>query len=153
MLLSVLSWLCSSSLLLLLSVSGGKLPEAEVKIEVLHRPFLCHRKSKYGDILLVHQEGYFENGTMFHTRYEFQTKKFFYFPPAGASYYYYIILVIIFHCLCLVEAVFCIQTAYSHFRVRFFILFFMLVHVFNLPASTYESHVIKHFKGPVCEMK
>ncbi|KAM9339895.1 peptidyl-prolyl cis-trans isomerase FKBP14-like [Symphorus nematophorus] len=64
MLLSVLSWLCSS---LLLSVSGGKLPEAEVKIEVLHRPFLCHRKSKYGDILLVHHEGYFENGTMFYT--------------------------------------------------------------------------------------
>lgn len=66
MLLTVLSWLCSS---LLASVSGGKLPEAEVKIEVLHRPFLCHRKSKYGDILLVHQEGYFENGTLFHSRY------------------------------------------------------------------------------------
>ncbi|CAJ1083850.1 Peptidyl-prolyl cis-trans isomerase FKBP14 [Xyrichtys novacula] len=67
MLLSVLSWLCSSLLLPLLTVSGGKLPEAEVTIEVLHRPFICHRKSKYGDILLVHHEGYFENGTMFHT--------------------------------------------------------------------------------------
>lgn len=66
MLLAVLSWLCSA---LLVSVSGGKLPEAEVKIEVLHRPFLCHRKSKYGDILLVHHDGYFENGTMFHSRY------------------------------------------------------------------------------------
>lgn len=66
MLLTVLSWLCSSQLA---SVSGGKLPEAEVKIEVLHRPFLCHRKSKYGDMLLVHQEGYFENGTLFHSRY------------------------------------------------------------------------------------
>ncbi|XP_031709894.1 peptidyl-prolyl cis-trans isomerase FKBP14-like [Anarrhichthys ocellatus] len=64
MLLTVLSWLCSS---LLVSVSGGKLPEAEVQIEVLHRPFLCHRKSKYGDILLVHHDGYFENGTMFHS--------------------------------------------------------------------------------------
>eukprot|EP00064_Thunnus_orientalis_P011920 superscaffoldBa00001771_g11952 len=64
MLLTVLSWLSSS---LLLSVSGGKLPEAEVQIEVMHRPFLCHRKSKYGDILLVHHEGYLENGTMFHS--------------------------------------------------------------------------------------
>ncbi|CAL8372164.1 unnamed protein product [Boreogadus saida] len=66
MLLAVLSWLCTS---LLVSVRGGKLPEAEVNIEVLHRPFLCHRKSKYGDILLVHHEGYFQNGTMFHSSY------------------------------------------------------------------------------------
>ncbi|XP_053190412.1 peptidyl-prolyl cis-trans isomerase FKBP14-like [Scomber japonicus] len=64
MLLSVLSCLCSY---LLLSVSGGKVPEAEVQIEVMHRPFLCHRKSKYGDLVLVHHEGYLENGTMFHT--------------------------------------------------------------------------------------
>uniref|UniRef100_A0AAY5EN77 peptidylprolyl isomerase n=1 Tax=Electrophorus electricus TaxID=8005 RepID=A0AAY5EN77_ELEEL len=34
------------------SVHGAKLPEPEVKIEVLYKPFLCHRKSKYGDILL-----------------------------------------------------------------------------------------------------
>ena len=66
MLLSVLSCLCSY---LLLSVSGGKVPEAEVQIEVMHRPFLCHRKSKYGDLVLVHHEGYLENGTMFHTTY------------------------------------------------------------------------------------
>ncbi|KAM9383883.1 peptidyl-prolyl cis-trans isomerase FKBP14-like isoform 2-T2 [Pholidichthys leucotaenia] len=64
MLLTVLSWLCSS---LLVFVSGGKLLEAEVEIEVLHRPFICRRKSKYGDIMLVHHEGYFENGTMFHS--------------------------------------------------------------------------------------
>uniref|UniRef100_A0A3Q0QYI0 peptidylprolyl isomerase n=1 Tax=Amphilophus citrinellus TaxID=61819 RepID=A0A3Q0QYI0_AMPCI len=68
MLLVVLSWLCA---FVLVSVSsGGKLPEAEVTIEVLHRPFLCHRKSKYGDILLVHHEGYFENGTMFFSRFQ-----------------------------------------------------------------------------------
>ena len=66
MLLAVLSWLCSS---LLVCVSGAKLPEAEVKIEVLHRPFLCHRKSKYGDLLLVHHDVYFENGTRLYTRY------------------------------------------------------------------------------------
>lgn len=53
---------------LLASVGAGKLPDPEVKIEVLHRPFICHRKSKYGDMLLVHQEGYFENGTLFHSR-------------------------------------------------------------------------------------
>lgn len=70
MLLTVLSWFCSSLLLLLLqAASGGKLPEAEVKVEVMHRPFLCHRKSKYGDMLLVHHDGYFENGTVFHSRY------------------------------------------------------------------------------------
>ncbi|XP_019946495.1 peptidyl-prolyl cis-trans isomerase FKBP14-like [Paralichthys olivaceus] len=61
----VLSWLCSS--LLLPGVSGGALPEAEVQMEVMYRPFLCHRKSKYGDVLLVHHDGFFENGTMFHS--------------------------------------------------------------------------------------
>lgn len=60
---------CLCAFMLLLSVSGGKLPEAEVQIEVMHRPFLCHRKTKYGDMLLVHHEVYFENGTMLHARY------------------------------------------------------------------------------------
>ncbi|XP_063053993.1 peptidyl-prolyl cis-trans isomerase FKBP14 [Engraulis encrasicolus] len=60
------------SVALVLALSGGgesaKLPEPEVKIQVLSKPFLCHRKSKYGDILLVHYEGYLEsNGTMFHS--------------------------------------------------------------------------------------
>ncbi|KAI5106121.1 peptidyl-prolyl cis-trans isomerase FKBP14 precursor, partial [Silurus meridionalis] len=40
----------------------------EVKIEVLYKPFLCHRKTKYGDMLLVHYDGFLEsNGTMFHS--------------------------------------------------------------------------------------
>ncbi|KAF7221733.1 peptidyl-prolyl cis-trans isomerase FKBP14 [Nothobranchius furzeri] len=64
MLVLVLSWLCLPAVA---SVSGGKLPEAEVKTEVLHRPFICHRKSKYGDMLLVHHDGFFENGTIFYT--------------------------------------------------------------------------------------
>ncbi|XP_072535499.1 peptidyl-prolyl cis-trans isomerase FKBP14 [Salminus brasiliensis] len=52
----------------LVCVHGAKLPEPEVKIEVLYKPFLCHRKSKYGDILLVHYDGFLEsNGTMFHS--------------------------------------------------------------------------------------
>lgn len=63
--MTALSCLCSALLAL---VGAGKLPDPEVKIEVLHRPFICHRKSKYGDMLLVHQEGYFENGTLFHSR-------------------------------------------------------------------------------------
>lgn len=47
-------------------VTGRKLPEPEVKIEVLHKPFMCSRKSKYGDMLLVHHEGFLEsNGTLF----------------------------------------------------------------------------------------
>ncbi|CAL1584052.1 unnamed protein product [Knipowitschia caucasica] len=41
--------------------------EGEVKIHVQHRPFICHRKSKFGDLLLVHQAGYFQNGTLFHS--------------------------------------------------------------------------------------
>ena len=50
-------------------VTGGKLPEPEVKIEVIHKPLMCLRKSKYGDMLLVHYEGFLEtNGTMFHSR-------------------------------------------------------------------------------------
>ncbi|KAF7708474.1 peptidyl-prolyl cis-trans isomerase FKBP14 [Silurus meridionalis] len=53
---------------LLLCVHGAKLPEPEVKIEVLYKPFLCHRKTKYGDMLLVHYDGFLEsNGTMFHS--------------------------------------------------------------------------------------
>ncbi|XP_037310321.1 peptidyl-prolyl cis-trans isomerase FKBP14 [Pungitius pungitius] len=49
-------------------VTGGKLPEPEVNIEVLHKPFMCYRKSKYGDMLLVHHEGFLEsNGTMFYS--------------------------------------------------------------------------------------
>ncbi|XP_003966244.1 peptidyl-prolyl cis-trans isomerase FKBP14 [Takifugu rubripes] len=49
-------------------VTGRKLPEPEVQIEVLHKPFACYRKSKYGDMLLVHYDGFLEsNGTLFHS--------------------------------------------------------------------------------------
>uniref|UniRef100_H3DM56 peptidylprolyl isomerase n=1 Tax=Tetraodon nigroviridis TaxID=99883 RepID=H3DM56_TETNG len=49
-------------------VIGRKLPEPEVKIEVLHKPLACYRKSKYGDMLLVHYDGFLEsNGTLFHS--------------------------------------------------------------------------------------
>ncbi|XP_055516172.1 peptidyl-prolyl cis-trans isomerase FKBP14 [Leucoraja erinacea] len=47
--------------------SSALIPEAEVKIDVLQKPFLCHRKTKIGDQLLIHYSGYFENGTMFHS--------------------------------------------------------------------------------------
>ncbi|XP_037532948.1 peptidyl-prolyl cis-trans isomerase FKBP14 [Nematolebias whitei] len=64
MLFSVLSILPS----VFVFVTGGKLPEPDVKIEVMHKPFLCSRKTKYGDMLLVHYEGFLEsNGTMFHS--------------------------------------------------------------------------------------
>ncbi|MGH0140973.1 UNVERIFIED_CONTAM: hypothetical protein FKN15_024031 [Acipenser sinensis] len=37
----------------------------------MYKPFICHRKSKYGDMLLVHFDGYLEsNGTLFHSRYD-----------------------------------------------------------------------------------
>ncbi|XP_073189697.1 peptidyl-prolyl cis-trans isomerase FKBP14 isoform X2 [Lepidochelys kempii] len=49
-------------------VTGALIPEAEVKIEVLHKPFICQRKTKWGDMLLVHYEGYLEkDGSMFHS--------------------------------------------------------------------------------------
>ncbi|XP_041104982.1 peptidyl-prolyl cis-trans isomerase FKBP14 [Polyodon spathula] len=65
MLLSTLNLFCY---VLLSVVNGAKLPEPEVKIEVIHKPFICHRKSKYGDMLLVHFDGYLEsNGTLFHS--------------------------------------------------------------------------------------
>lgn len=60
--------LCSLLSSLFVTVTGGKLPEPDVKIEVTHKPFVCNRKSKYGDMLLVHYEGFLEsNGTMFHS--------------------------------------------------------------------------------------
>lgn len=55
--------------LMLVFVTCGKLPEPEVKIEVVHKPLMCYRKSKYGDMLLVHYEGFLESdGTMFQSR-------------------------------------------------------------------------------------
>uniref|UniRef100_A0A8C7JNY8 Uncharacterized protein n=1 Tax=Oncorhynchus kisutch TaxID=8019 RepID=A0A8C7JNY8_ONCKI len=64
-------WLITSNFFraFYISMNGAKLPEPVVKIEVLHKPFACFQKSKYGDILLVHFEGFLEsNGTMFHSR-------------------------------------------------------------------------------------
>ncbi|XP_006006756.1 peptidyl-prolyl cis-trans isomerase FKBP14 [Latimeria chalumnae] len=51
--------------------SGALIPEPEVKTEVLYKPFICHRKTKYGDMMLVHYEGFLEkNGSMFHSSYK-----------------------------------------------------------------------------------
>ncbi|GAB5568652.1 peptidyl-prolyl cis-trans isomerase FKBP14 isoform X1 [Prionailurus iriomotensis] len=50
------------------SLSGALIPEPEVKIEVLQKPFICHRKTKGGDLMLVHYEGYLEkDGSLFHS--------------------------------------------------------------------------------------
>ncbi|EPY80624.1 secernin-1 [Camelus ferus] len=54
--------------LLVTSLSGALIPEPEVKIEVLQKPFICHRKTKGGDLMLVHYEGYLEkDGSLFHS--------------------------------------------------------------------------------------
>uniref|UniRef100_A0A8D1DC63 peptidylprolyl isomerase n=1 Tax=Sus scrofa TaxID=9823 RepID=A0A8D1DC63_PIG len=54
--------------LLVTSSSGALIPEPEVKIEVLQKPFICHRKTKGGDLMLVHYEGYLEkDGSLFHS--------------------------------------------------------------------------------------
>ncbi|XP_010626600.1 peptidyl-prolyl cis-trans isomerase FKBP14 isoform X3 [Fukomys damarensis] len=54
--------------LLITSLSGALIPEPEVKIEVLQKPFICHRKTKGGDLMLVHYEGYLEkDGSLFHS--------------------------------------------------------------------------------------
>ncbi|KAM4688616.1 peptidyl-prolyl cis-trans isomerase FKBP14 [Discoglossus pictus] len=51
--------------------SGALIPEPEVQIEVQEKPFICHRKTKYGDMMLVHFEGFLEmNGSMFHSTYQ-----------------------------------------------------------------------------------
>ncbi|XP_025054756.1 peptidyl-prolyl cis-trans isomerase FKBP14 isoform X3 [Alligator sinensis] len=48
--------------------AGALIPEAEVTVEVLQKPFICHRKTKWGDMMLVHYEGYLEkDGSMFHS--------------------------------------------------------------------------------------
>lgn len=55
---------------LLALASGALIPEPEVEIEVLEKPFLCRRQSKYGDMLLVHFEGFLQkNGSRFHSTY------------------------------------------------------------------------------------
>uniref|UniRef100_A0A6I8NK61 peptidylprolyl isomerase n=1 Tax=Ornithorhynchus anatinus TaxID=9258 RepID=A0A6I8NK61_ORNAN len=54
--------------LLVASVNGALIPEPEVKIEVLQKPFICQRKTKGGDMMLVHYEGYLEkDGSLFHS--------------------------------------------------------------------------------------
>uniref|UniRef100_A0A9L0RTP2 peptidylprolyl isomerase n=1 Tax=Equus caballus TaxID=9796 RepID=A0A9L0RTP2_HORSE len=54
--------------LLIPCLSGALIPEPEVKIEVLQKPFICHRKTKGGDLMLVHYEGYLEkDGSLFHS--------------------------------------------------------------------------------------
>ncbi|OWK06297.1 FKBP14 [Cervus elaphus hippelaphus] len=54
--------------LLVTCLSGALIPEPEVKIEVLQKPFICHRKTKGGDLMLVHYEGYLEkDGSLFHS--------------------------------------------------------------------------------------
>ncbi|XP_015474438.1 peptidyl-prolyl cis-trans isomerase FKBP14 [Parus major] len=62
--------LCSALLCAALGCAGAALipPAPDVKVEVLHKPFLCHRKTKWGDMMLVHYEGYLErDGSMFHS--------------------------------------------------------------------------------------
>ncbi|XP_068863310.1 peptidyl-prolyl cis-trans isomerase FKBP14 isoform X1 [Aphelocoma coerulescens] len=62
--------LCSALLCAALGCAGAALipPAADVKVEVLHKPFLCHRKTKWGDMMLVHYEGFLErDGSMFHS--------------------------------------------------------------------------------------
>lgn len=67
---AVLLLLCSALLCAALGCAGAALipPAADVKVEVLHKPFLCHRRTKWGDMMLVHYEGYLErDGSMFHS--------------------------------------------------------------------------------------
>lgn len=48
--------------------AAALIPAADVKVEVLQKPFLCHRRTKWGDMMLVHYEGFLEkDGSMFHS--------------------------------------------------------------------------------------
>ncbi|XP_063308401.1 peptidyl-prolyl cis-trans isomerase FKBP14 [Pelobates fuscus] len=50
---------------------GALIPEPEVQIEVMEKPFICKRRTKYGDMLLIHFEGFLEkNGSQFHSTYK-----------------------------------------------------------------------------------
>lgn len=54
--------------LLVSALRGALIPEPEVKIEVLQKPFICHRRTKGGDLMLVHYEGFLEkDGSLFHS--------------------------------------------------------------------------------------
>ncbi|CAI9545282.1 unnamed protein product [Staurois parvus] len=55
----------------LLACAGAALiPEPEVQVAVVEKPYICKRKTKNGDMLLVHFEGFLEsNGTRFHSTY------------------------------------------------------------------------------------
>ncbi|XP_069586042.1 peptidyl-prolyl cis-trans isomerase FKBP14 [Ranitomeya imitator] len=55
----------------LLACAGAALiPEPEVHIQVLEKPFLCKRKTRSGDMLLVHSDGFLQdNGTRFYSTY------------------------------------------------------------------------------------
>ncbi|XP_069505018.1 peptidyl-prolyl cis-trans isomerase FKBP14 [Ambystoma mexicanum] len=61
MLAALLTALCRAALI----------PEPEVSVEVKHRPFLCRRSTKFGDLLLVHYTGTLEStGEGFHSTYK-----------------------------------------------------------------------------------
>ncbi|XP_010185916.1 PREDICTED: peptidyl-prolyl cis-trans isomerase FKBP14 [Mesitornis unicolor] len=46
----------------------GMMARQRVEVEVLQKPFICHRRTKWGDMMLVHYEGYLErDGSMFHS--------------------------------------------------------------------------------------
>ncbi|XP_062458072.1 peptidyl-prolyl cis-trans isomerase FKBP14 [Pezoporus occidentalis] len=48
--------------------AAALIPAADVKVEVLQKPFICQRRTKWGDMMLVHYEGYLErDGSMFHS--------------------------------------------------------------------------------------
>jgi len=48
--------------------AAALIPAADVKVEVLQKPFLCHRRTKWGDMMLGHYEGVLQSdGSMFHS--------------------------------------------------------------------------------------
>ncbi|KAM9308821.1 peptidyl-prolyl cis-trans isomerase FKBP14 [Gastrophryne carolinensis] len=52
----------------LAGAGAAMIPEPEVQVIVLEKPFICRRRTKYGDMLLVHFEGFLEsNGTRFYS--------------------------------------------------------------------------------------
>uniref|UniRef100_A0A8C5S7S7 peptidylprolyl isomerase n=1 Tax=Laticauda laticaudata TaxID=8630 RepID=A0A8C5S7S7_LATLA len=62
------SFLSNVRFYLMTLVTGALIPEPEVKIEVLHKPFICKRKTKFGDLMLVHYDAYLEkDGSLFHS--------------------------------------------------------------------------------------
>lgn len=58
----------------LLFLSQSQASNDEIKVEVLYKPRICMKKSQTNNMLKVQYKVFFENGTLFHSRYCLKVK-------------------------------------------------------------------------------